>query len=357
MEIHANKKRIEYIDAMRGFTMILVVYSHILFFGYDDVLSQSITFNKVFVLFRMPLFFLVSGFVLYKDNITWDLSHSMSFLRKKFMVQIVSTMLFLLLYVILFDRQLWFALIDNAKLGYWFTIALFEYFVIYTMFNYLFYVTKLSDRLRNILLIVLSIVIYVLSTPTVCLSLFHMDSTVYGLLGISMLKYFLFFIFGVLIKKYFNRFQSLLDNNKFVTSVIVVFFLVAIYFVRSGISTSAAKNHACLIVSGLSGIVLVFAFFRKRRDAFTQEKRLGRTLQYIGRRTLDVYLLHYFFLPMNLKEIGKYFVMNQNPTIELFFSLFLTMLVIALCLLMSNILCTSDVLAHYLFAAKLPTKK
>ena len=28
-------KRIEYIDAMRGFAMILVVYSHILFFGYS----------------------------------------------------------------------------------------------------------------------------------------------------------------------------------------------------------------------------------------------------------------------------------------------------------------------------------
>ena len=52
VQLTPKKKRIEYIDAMRGFTMILVVYSHIIFFGYNDDTIPS--FNSFFVNFRMP---------------------------------------------------------------------------------------------------------------------------------------------------------------------------------------------------------------------------------------------------------------------------------------------------------------
>lgn len=357
MEQHTNKKRIEYIDAMRGFTMLLVVYSHILFYGYNDILSDSTTFNRVFVLFRMPLFFFVSGFVLYKENVKWKFSYITSFLRKKFMVQIVSTLLFLILYVNLFNQQLWPVLVNGLKSGYWFTITLFEYFVIYTALNYLFYVAKLSSRMQSIILIISSVAIYNFSTPTVSLSLLHMNEVLHGLLGITMLQYYFFFTFGILVKKYFNRFQNLLENRYFIAIVIIAFFLIALYFVKNGISANAAKNHAYLIILGLTGIVVVFAFFRKFQTAFTQEKRLGRTLQYIGKRTLDIYLLHYFFLPMNLQEFGNYFAMKTNPTLEFFFSLFLATLVIALSLMVSNILRTSDLLEHYLFGVKRPVEK
>ena len=53
-------KRIEYIDAMRGFTMILVVYAHIRFYGYHiNDYSDAFSFNSLFMLIRMPLFFFV----------------------------------------------------------------------------------------------------------------------------------------------------------------------------------------------------------------------------------------------------------------------------------------------------------
>lgn len=40
-----KSNRIEYIDALRGMTMILVVYSHIAFWGFDNV---NMGFNDVF---------------------------------------------------------------------------------------------------------------------------------------------------------------------------------------------------------------------------------------------------------------------------------------------------------------------
>ena len=54
------KKRIAYIDAMRGFTMILVVYAHVCYFCLDGPLMG---FNRIFYLFRLPCFFMISGWL------------------------------------------------------------------------------------------------------------------------------------------------------------------------------------------------------------------------------------------------------------------------------------------------------
>lgn len=55
--------RIQYLDCMRGFTMILVVYSHLVIFGYQ--VDGRNLMNGVFLLFIMPLFFWVSGYLAY----------------------------------------------------------------------------------------------------------------------------------------------------------------------------------------------------------------------------------------------------------------------------------------------------
>ena len=52
------KERIEYIDAMRGFTMILVVYSHVCNYCLGD---KWMGWNDVFFLFRLPCFSLSAG--------------------------------------------------------------------------------------------------------------------------------------------------------------------------------------------------------------------------------------------------------------------------------------------------------
>ena len=85
-------KRLEYIDAMRGLTMLLVVYSHIMYFGYSiSDFTEINSFNAFIGLFRMPLFFFVSGFVLYKASQIWNLKDSAIFIAKKFKVQIITT--------------------------------------------------------------------------------------------------------------------------------------------------------------------------------------------------------------------------------------------------------------------------
>lgn len=62
-----NNERLTYIDCLRGFGMILVVYQHILVIGLPEIGSSWL--NDIIITFRMPLFFFISGYVSYKHNI------------------------------------------------------------------------------------------------------------------------------------------------------------------------------------------------------------------------------------------------------------------------------------------------
>ena len=114
-----GKQRIEYIDAMRGFTMILVVYSHVCSMCLGD---SWMGYNDVFYLFRMPCFFFISGWLFDPLRGTFC-----SVAKHKFMVQIVPTLIFLLL---LAPPPLFFSRLGATKGGYWFTFVLFEFFII-----------------------------------------------------------------------------------------------------------------------------------------------------------------------------------------------------------------------------------
>ena len=52
-------KRIEYLDALRGFVMLLVVLGHVPMYCYHQV--GDISFSLIFTTFHIPLFFFISG--------------------------------------------------------------------------------------------------------------------------------------------------------------------------------------------------------------------------------------------------------------------------------------------------------
>ena len=56
--------RLDFIDGLRGVTMILVVYWHVLVMSLNVTTYTAMTLQ----LFRMPLFFFISGFFAYSFN-------------------------------------------------------------------------------------------------------------------------------------------------------------------------------------------------------------------------------------------------------------------------------------------------
>ena len=353
MEMNKTKqnKRLEYVDAMRGITMILVVYSHILmYYGYEHDFSQLYSYNSFIGLFRMPLFFFVSGFVLYKASQLWDFRNSLTFIAKKFKVQIISTIIFLFLYTMILDMSFIDSILIGGKEGYWFTITLFFFYILYILTKQITHFAK-NETTENIIMIILALCIRVICSSDISKQIGIPDN-IYNLFCVDKFNYYIYFIFGVITKKYFHIFKQLINKDYLISIIIVTFILTGIFFKKYILLIPNPIIALFMIITGITGIVTVFSFFYKYQDSFTKETKVGRVLQYIGKRTLDIYLLHYFFLPRNLQMVGEWFTENINPTLEFFVSLTLAAMVIALCLVVSNIIRISPFLANWLFGVK-----
>jgi hypothetical protein len=264
------------------------------------------------------------------------------------MVQIIPTVFFFLIFIYFFrDMHITKEALGPSKSGYWFTLTLFEFFLIYaaTMFLNPF---KNQGIKEDLVVIVVASVVYFFSSfrehsnPVV--------ADVYHYLGINYLRYYVFFCLGTFIKKYYEGFCRLMDN-KYVMALVLMG-LLGMIMLSGPLLYHLHAITFVFIVYGTLGIMVVLTFFRKHENRVSSQTVLGRYLQFIGRRTLDVYLLHYLFLPRHLEMVGAFFKENPNPVLEFFVSVFLACLVIIVCLTVSEVLRMSPFLEHRLFGVK-----
>lgn len=327
----SSRQRIEYIDAMRGFTMILVVYSHICGFCLGDT---TMGFNSVFFLFRLPCFFLISGWLFEPtaaEKPFWQV------VRKKMMVQLVPTFIFLL---ILAPPPLFFSRLGATKGGYWFTFALFEFFVLYLLS------VRVGRRWTGLLAVVISAAAF-------CYDVLYnryfaslgMIARLLGFLSFMAWRYYLFFYLGTLVRRHFDDFLKLTDRPLVRVAVVAGFCGVALL----PLTELLLPSFLVFALGGMLGATMVFTFFRTTAAALTQEHWPGRALQYVGRRTLDIYLLHYFFLPRFLIAYGDSLRAFDSRLLELVVGLVLSLLVVGACLAVSWLVRLSPFLGHYLF--------
>lgn len=340
-----KRKRVEYIDALRGFTMLLVIYSHIITWSYG--VESSFLYNEYFVKFRMPLFFFISGWVLYKRDIIWDFSYVLSFLKKKFMVQILPTAFFMIVFLYL-TNSLKKETFGGLKSGYWFTLSLFQYFVIYALSRFAVHRWIKSKWVEDMSIMIISLLIFILSfTYGVLTKAFSLDTMTLEYIGCFQLRFYFFFCVGTFLKKYYDRFVILTDSHYFMTIVLGGAILMILFSEKIVIPYWL---HISFIIWGILGIICVVTFFRKNEKWFLKDKRLGIFLQFVGRRTLDIYLLHYFFLPRHLDFLNPYIL--PNPILGFFVTLIMALMVLSLSLGTSAILRMSPFFAHYLFGVK-----
>lgn len=332
-------KRIEFIDAMRGFTIFLVVLDHVALLCLN-INSSVPSINNYLIQVRMPMFFLISGFVLYKEGVVWNASHIVRFFKKKIPVQLLSPLLFFVVYMHLNGYNILEGFLNEPKYGYWFTYALFIYFVIYASVRFF-----LRGVLAEIVLLLIGICLLAAGWPPFIVHI-PVPENVLWFLSFPHWQYFLYFVLGTLVKKYFDQVQHLLDG-KWLLPI-----CVAVYFLGNAFSDMVSLPNAIIrLPFTLTGLVILFAFFRNKQKLFSSSNRLGRTMLYVGRRTLDVYLLHYFLLPVNLAFVTV-FVDHPMPIVEFFVSSVISLLIIAMCLLISNIIRLSPFLAHWIFGVK-----
>ena len=345
-----KQKRIEYIDALRGFTMILVVFHHLIqHLGITNSFADS-----VFISFRMSLFFFISGFIGFKANMVWNRNTYLAMNKNKLLYQLLPTLILGIIYTyVCLHSNLMNFVGDHFKLGYWFTIVMFEMYLIFYTLNLCLYNSnvKIFEKRLVISLVLLSIFSF---CSWIIFSKFpHKLVDAFSLFHLC--KYFPYFAFGIICSMNKDLFHRILEN-KYFTFIIIVLFCIGFYVNRFYLS---APSNVIIILLwfivtfliGFAGLLIVYTTFRVYKDSFSSDKKIGRMLQYIGKRTLDIYLLHYFLLP-TLPALGNMLSKSNNFVLELVVGLFISLLVIAVCLVVSNILRTNPILAKYLFGVK-----
>ena len=343
-----QRNRIGYLDALRGMAMILVVYFHIAAYGFG---SYELGYNDIIERFRMPTFFFISGWLFYKAGRIWNGQAIINTIRKKFMIQIIPTVFFMLLYLTMFNL-LDIGSFGSDKKGYWFTFVLFEYFVIYILGEA---ILNRKDTMRGeirvlffILMISITAFYYAKYYTRYAVEL-GVWKDILGFLSFVKIRHIIFFWFGTFVRRYFEKFIEL-TNRPDVTAIMIGIFTAII--VWPILLSTEGIEYIAYVLAGISGTVICFTYFRIHEKHFSNETWYGRSLQLIGRRTLDIYLIHYFILPYNLVNTDIWLQQTYNNTIFVPMALIQALWVVTFSLIISSLIRVSLLLAKYLFGVK-----
>ncbi len=347
-------KRLSWLDALRGFTMILVVAYHVAQVSFHETEKTSAALPFL-VLMRMPLFFFVSGFLAYKASFTWTIPNALKLTWKKLKVQVIPALVFMGLFVVFKMKgdiadNFMRLLASPTKGGYWFTWVLLQMFIIYYVCCY---VGKSLSPRKGVLLFAgwaASVFAYeTLYLPKVFT--YHEDTFFAYSSLVQTIRYMQFFLLGNIVRRYWHQAERLFDTSWFfplvVTLAVVccadIFQLHTLKKVWVNLPRTTAMYALLLIV---------VMFFRHYQAWFEEGKRTGRFLSFIGTRTLDIYLLHFLLLP-KMPQVGAWLNANQpNFLLSIVLSVSVALVVIAFCLLASQLLRVSPFLQLYLFGKR-----
>lgn len=279
-----TNKREKWVDAIKGFAILCVVLGHTL----DGVVSRglyveadkvlSYLFDLIYA-FHMPLFMTISGLVFYKAYIKDGKAR-----REKINKQIINLICLYLMYCLAYGlMKLAFSAFVNSDVGikdvlmipirpigpYWYLYALIALYLIFS----LELINKINDYIMLVVLFAMSIAGRFVDINDV--------------LGISRIMVLAFFFFmGKIITKHLEK-HGIAISILFVTAVVLFNVFYGNY--DSEIQYSIMKS--CIAFGMTIGICFI-AYLLKNVIA----KNNGLGLCYIGEHSLEIYVLHVFFV-------------------------------------------------------------
>lgn len=321
--------------------MLLVVVGHVFYFSFQH--TESVLLKALSIELEIPLLFLVSGILMkVPESGLWR------FIGKKFFLLCIPATLFLTAFFWFTGGSQLEAWMDVSKKGYWFTFTLFQFILLYTALVVVLRKMCLGGNLKWLILMFVSLIVFIVSLWSQrCLDTYPILS----LIGLAKCKGYLYFTFGAIIAESGILSKEISDKEtKWGGVILAAFFLLHLYTYKNGLLSYIGSQGLWLMICTLLAITVVLMGFR--RYACWSESRIGHTLQSIGRYSLDVYFIHYFFLPRNLPMVGEWFRVNCNPILEFAAALAIAAAVIAASLLVGRLIRLNPTLARWLLAAK-----
>lgn len=197
-------KRLDYIDAMRGLAICIIVFWHISVHGIGYSMYYSLN-NCLYLPFFLPIFFFISGFVGYKDSSAFTIGYTIEKISQKFMQLVIPMIIMYYLYTC-WDTGSYIALfLFQGSNKYWFTPVLFECF-------FLFYICQfLCHKLHrdvSYFLIILSLMGLVLQLKQPKGNIL-LDTLSIVYLG----KFLQYFVLGLIVRKYWCLVLNWLESK------------------------------------------------------------------------------------------------------------------------------------------------
>ncbi len=295
-----SKPRIDYLDFLKAIAILLVVSCH--------MSNTPSSIYNLSVSIQMPIFFFVSGLLAkginFKRNDTSSLKKTLKFVIAKAHRLLLPYFVYITLQCILphlshieasimafrtsIESQgitiLWQPYCNLMttfwQCGGWFLVCLFLVFVIHAVISWL---TFLSGK--NWMEYVLYVIAYVILRY---IYLYHpIADEYYNLFCIAHLSWYLpYFFLGTKIK----ILEEWLSKNKEIVIAAICLITFAISMFKEGRGNINLSFH----IYAITGIIGLYYFAKNTYHLFNSKIRA--VFNYIGQRTLEIYLIHFFLL-------------------------------------------------------------
>lgn len=327
------KERIQEIDIAKGIGILLVIIGH-------SVPYESILHTWIYS-FHMPLFFILSGFVITRDN---DISFT-GLLKKN--ITLLSNYLFWSGVYIIFDLIVRCIILQqftiyNMIWEMYQTITFYGINVLWffsTLFIAKIIAMTILRRCNNTISILLAGILFVISV-LVSLSLQYIEITHYSLLIIypivSIIRAIFASFFLVLGYEIKPVFYNLLNKIKGISCLTLGIFSIIATIVCSlkvgnvDVHVLRLGNPTMLLLSSLAGVVGVMCLSK-----LALSNRLGkRMLIYIGVNSSLIMVTHEYFKIKDLLSLVLGNCVNVNSNIYVIFEIIL-LIIIECCICMA----------------------
>ncbi|MFT3846792.1 MAG: acyltransferase [Lacibacter sp.] len=325
---YLQKGRYKWVDYVRGIAILLVVYRHVLI-GIERtglvIPSGLVTANMIFFSFRMPLFFILSGFFINSSLLKRTLP---KLFFDKFEAILYPYFIWCFLQVTL---QIVFSSFTNASRGlvdytyifyhprqldqFWYLPALFNVTIIYTL-------VKVKMKLNNVLQLLLGVVLYFLSRSFNQVSMMS-----------DWMEFYIFFAAGDAFSGIFfkEKFQQWLSKFYVLLVSTPVFILIQVYYLHKGeeyFLSDLAGRGEFIFVSLLGCLFMFILAFNIQKAGFLSFLRI------VGAHSLYIYVMHVFVAAFVRILLMKFFLIS-NPVALLFAGIVISIIV---CIAFYNLL-------------------
>lgn len=341
-----TQKRLGYIDALRGLLILLVLIYHLNSGGEDKVIIIDLCWP-----FMMPGFFFISGFVSYKYQKTWDFKLFIHQIFHKFRCLVIPAVIFFMLYAICrgtnpFDFVYGFG-------GFWFTPELFKIFCIYYCCCLIFRHNSYKLDCALIVISCIGLLVSMLRSSVMDLPFVNI------IIGhISNGKMFGYFALGYFAKKYQDVSDRIIKSDFLNTLAILIYTISWFLLLYCEIEVTYPIIGLAIrwVIAPYTGIFIIYSLFFRHRCFFDTNGRFSHICVVVGRNSLNIYMLHYFFLYIHGFS-GIPFVRNiifycSNISLQFIGSAIIASMIICMCLLCSKIIQNSHFLDYWLLGGK-----